>query len=146
MLQRAQNQFSRIGHQKDQFNGLKCKTESTTAWQILRLYCFRKLWNSTDNEWFSSLFKYIWKNSRDMCQHLCTLFKMGKNSACSHFTCNKTWILEKIIKNMQINLYLTSSVNFLKAAQDPSKSNGKSSFFPKIFGKNLFETIKTFDF
>lgn len=31
MLQRAQSQFSRIGHQKEQFNGLKCKTESTTA-------------------------------------------------------------------------------------------------------------------
>lgn len=32
---------------------------------------------------------------------------------------------------------LTCSVNFLKADHEPSKSNGKSSFFPKIFGKNL---------
>ena len=34
---------------------------------------------------------------------------------------------------------LTCSVNFLKADHEPSKSNGKSSFFPKIFGKNLLK-------
>lgn len=34
---------------------------------------------------------------------------------------------------------LTCSVNFLKADHEPSRSNGKSSFFPKIFGKNLLK-------
>ena len=33
----------------------------------------------------------------------------------------------------------TSSVNFLKAAHEPSKSNGRSSVFPNIFGKNLLK-------